>query len=59
MSDDVRIDDVTIRVEFDGEEYLATVPDMPQEYEGRSPRKWGAIRELVELTDRRARHFGF
>jgi hypothetical protein len=52
-------DVVAIHVQHTGREWVATVEDPDLEYEGRDDRKWGAIRELVELVDERARRFGF
>jgi hypothetical protein len=51
-------DVVAIHVHHTGDEWVATVEDPDLDYEGRDSRKWGAIRELVELVDDRARRFG-
>lgn len=50
---------VPIHVRRSGGEWVATVADSNLDYEGRANRKWGAIRELVELVDERAERFGF
>jgi hypothetical protein len=52
-------DRVVVHVQHTGREWVATVEDPNLDYEGRDDRKWGAIRELVELVDDRARRFGF
>ena len=52
-------DVVAIYVRYTGREWVATVEDPDLDYEGRDDRKWGAIRELVDLVDDRARRFGF
>jgi hypothetical protein len=50
---------VAIHVRYTGENWVATVVDPDLDYEARDDRKWGAIRELVDLVDDRARRFGF
>ena len=50
---------VPIHVCRSGDEWIATVEDPDLDYEGRADRKWGAIRDLVETVDERARRFGF
>jgi hypothetical protein len=50
---------VAIHVQHTGREWVATVEDPDLDYEARDDRKWGAIRELVDLVDDRARRFGF
>jgi len=52
-------DSVVVHVRYTGENWVATVEDPDLDYEARDDRKWGAIRELVELVDDRARRFGF
>jgi hypothetical protein len=52
-------DVVAVRVRHTGREWVATVEDPDLDYEARDDRKWGAIRELVDLVDDRARRFGF
>jgi hypothetical protein len=52
-------DVVAIHVQHTGREWVATVEDPDLDYEARDDRKWGAIRELVDLVDDRARRFGF
>jgi hypothetical protein len=52
-------DVVAIHVRYTGREWVATVGNPDLEYEARDNRKWGAIRELVELVDDRTRRFGF
>jgi hypothetical protein len=52
-------DVVAISVRYTGENWVATVEDPDLDYEARDDRKWGAIRELVDLVDDRARRFGF
>ena len=49
---------VAIHVRYTGREWVATVEDPNLDYEVRAGRKWGAIRELVDLVDERARRFG-
>jgi len=52
-------DRVVVHVRHTGDEWVASVEDPDLDYEARDDRKWGAIRELVELVDDRARRFGF
>ncbi|SDY03779.1 hypothetical protein SAMN04487946_105225 [Halobellus clavatus] len=52
-------DVVAIHVQHTGREWVATVEDPGLDYEARDDRKWGAIRELVDLVDDRAQRFGF
>ena len=52
-------DVVAIHVRHTGREWVATVGDPDLDYVARDDRKWGAIRELVELVDDRARRLGF
>jgi hypothetical protein len=52
-------DVVAIHVRYTGENWVAKVEDPDLDYEARHDRKWGAIRELVDLVDDRARRFGF
>ena len=50
---------VPLHIRRSGNEWIATVADPDLDYEGRGSRKWGAIRDLVETVDERARRFGF
>jgi hypothetical protein len=61
LSDEAGAEDdvVAIHVRYTGENWVATVAEPDLDYEARDDRKWGAIRELVDLVDDRARRFGF
>lgn len=50
---------VPLLVRQSGVEWVATVADPDLDYEGRGSRKWGAVLDLVETVDERARRFGF
>jgi len=50
---------VVVHVRYTGNEWVATAEDPDLDYEARDDRKWGAMRELVELIDDRPRWFGF
>jgi hypothetical protein len=52
-------DVVAIHVQHTDKEWVATVEDPDLDYEARDDRKWGAIREFVDLVDDRAQRFGF
>lgn len=52
-------DRFVVHVRYTGREWVATVEDPELDYEARDDRKWGAIRELVDLVDDRAQRFGF
>lgn len=61
LSDEASPEDdvVAIHVRYTGREWVATVVEPDLDYEARDDRKWGAIRELVDLVDERAHRFGF
>lgn len=57
--DDDHDEIVPLLVRRSGEEWVATLADPDLDYEGRGNRKWGAVLDLVETVDERARRFGF
>lgn len=49
---------IAVHIRCVDDEWVATLANPDMEYEGRADRKWGAVRELVELVDERAQRFG-
>ncbi|OYR66958.1 hypothetical protein [Halorubrum ezzemoulense] len=57
--DEDKEDRIVVYVWYTGDGWAATVTDPDIEYRGHADRKWGAIRDLFETVDERARRFGF
>lgn len=49
---------IAVHIQYTDDEWVATLANPDMEYEGRADRKWGAVRELIELVDERAQRFG-